>query len=252
MTGQALPSKQLPVLEIIRTGWQAFARSPWMFVGFTLIGGIANLIAQGIQEQANTNLQLSSGPFAFWILIALVGVVLNVIASLWMNIGLFRGAWKSLAGQKPAWIDFLRWDSQAMRRLFLMALLLFGINILILIVAGLAGGLLSMIRLELSLLPLIAGALVIIYVAVTQMFHLPLVVAKGEAPLQAFKSGRGAIDPQFWRLLGFGVLMLVISLVGLLIFGVGLLVAAPVVVCSLVAAYQHLFDREDNTGFLNV
>ena len=99
MTGQALPSKQLPVLEIIRTGWQAFARAPWMFVGFTLIGGIANLIAQGIQEQANTNLQLSSGPFAFWILIALVGVVLNVIASLWMNIGLFRGAWKSLAGQ---------------------------------------------------------------------------------------------------------------------------------------------------------
>mgnify|MGYP004249887749 CR=1 FL=1 len=33
-------------------------------------------------------------------------------------------------------------------------------------------------------------------------------------------------------------------------FGVGLLVAAPVVVCSLVAAYQHLFGGDDRTGFL--
>ena len=50
--------------------------------------------------------------------------------------------------------------------------------------------------------------------------------------------------------LGFGALMVLIVLVGVLIFGIGLLVAAPVVICSLVAAYQHLFGSEDRTGFL--
>ena len=44
--------------------------------------------------------------------------------------------------------------------------------------------------------------------------------------------------------------MVLIVLLGVLIFGVGLLVAAPVVICSLVAAYQHLFGSDDRTGFL--
>jgi hypothetical protein len=131
-----------------------------------------------------------------------------------------------------------------------MAFLLLGINLLVILVAGLAGALLSLIRVELMALPLVAGVLVLIYVAITQMFHLPLVVARGEKPLAAFQAGRHGIDPQFWRLLGFAILMVLITLGGLLLFGVGILVAAPVVVCSLVAAYQHLFDKEDRTGFL--
>jgi hypothetical protein len=45
--------------------------------------------------------------------------------------------------------------------------------------------------------------------------------------------------------------MMLIGLVGLLIVGIGVLVAAPVVACSLVAAYQHFYDREDLGGFLS-
>jgi uncharacterized membrane protein len=89
-----------------------------------------------------------------------------------------------------------------------------------------------------------------IYVAVCQMFHLPLVIARGDSPIPAFQAGRQGVDPQFFGVLGFGALMVLIVLVGVLIFGIGLLVAAPVVICSLVAAYQHLFGSEDRTGFL--
>ena len=89
-----------------------------------------------------------------------------------------------------------------------------------------------------------------IYLAVTQMFHVPLVVARGDKPMLAFKEGRRSVDPQFWPVLGFGILMILIGLTGLLLCGVGILVAAPVIVCCLVAAYQHLFDSEDQTGFL--
>ena len=97
---------------------------------------------------------------------------------------------------------------------------------------------------------MLAGLLVMIYVGITQIFHVPLVIARGDGPIPAFQAGRQGVDPQFFGVLGFGALMVLIVLVGVLIFGVGLLVAAPVVVCSLVAAYQHLFGSEDRTGFL--
>ena len=242
-------SQPLPIGGVISLGWQAFARTPWLFVGFTLLGLVLSFISQWLQDLASDGFDGDGSPFG-WILLFLVGLTLNIIVSLWMNIGLFRGAWLSLEGTRPSWKDFTRWDCLAMGRLFLMALLLLGVNVLILAIAGLSGALLSLIRFELSALPLLAGMLVILYVAITQIFHLPLVVAKAEAPLQAFQSGRRAVDPQFFRLLGFGALMMLIGLLGLLIVGVGVLVAAPVVACSLVAAYQHLYGRENLSGFL--
>ena len=241
----------LPIGESIRRGWQAFARAPWGFVGFTLLGLVLTFFTQWLQD-LGSNVGDSGGVGAIgWGLLVLIGLVLNVLVSLWMNIGLFRGAWIALGGRKPSWEDFYRWDGAAMGRLFLMALLLLGVNILILIIAGLSGALLSLIRFELSALPLLAGLLVMIYVAVTQMFHVPLVIARGDRPVPAFQAGRQGVDPQFFGVLGFGALMVLILMIGVLIFGVGLLVAAPVVICSLVAAYQHLFGSDDRTGFLN-
>ena len=238
----------LPIGGCISLGWQAFARAPWAFVGFTLLGLVLTFFTQWLQDLGSNG---GDGVGSIgWGLLVLIGLVLNVLVSLWMNIGLFRGAWIALAGRKPSWPDFYRWDATAMGRLFLMALLLLGVNILILIIAGLSGALLSLIRFELSALPLLAGLLVMIYVAVTQMFHLPLVIARGDRPVAAFKAGRQGVDPQFFGVLGFGALMVLIVLIGVLIFGVGLLVAAPVVICSLVAAYQHLFGTDDRTGFL--
>ena len=240
----------LPIGSCISRGWQAFARAPWLFVGFTLLGLVLTFFTQWLQDVGSNGSEGDGAGAIGWGLVVLIGLALNVLVSLWMNIGLFRGAWIALAGRKPSWPDFYRWDGSAMGRLFLMALLLLGVNILILIIAGLSGALLSLIRFELSALPLLAGLLVMIYVAVSQMFHLPLVIARGDSPIPAFQAGRQGVDPQFFGVLGFGALMVLIVLVGVLIFGVGLLVAAPVVICSLVAAYQHLFGSEDRTGFL--
>jgi hypothetical protein len=179
-----------------------------------------------------------------------VGLGLNVVGNLWMNVGLFRGAWKAVGGAAPKFADFLRWDSQAINRLFWMTLLLTVIYFELILHLGLAGILLSFIRLELMIIPLTAGVLVMVYLAITQMFHVPLVVAKGKKPLEAFKAGFHRINPQFWQMLCFAGVIGLITIIGLLIFGFGLLVAYPVVVCILTAAYQHLFDNEDHTDFL--
>ena len=243
-------SQPLPIAAVIGRGWQAFARAPWLFVGFTLLGLLLSFMSQWFQDLASNSIGAEGASPLGWGLLFVLGLSMSVVVSLWMNIGLLRGAWIALAGNKPSWTDVSRWDGQAMRRLFLMALLLLGVNVLILVIAGLSGALLSLIRFELSALPLLAAALVMLYVAITQMFHLPLVVARGDSPQQAFQAGRHVADPQFFRLLGFAVLLVLIGVAGLLLLGVGVLVAAPVMACSLVAAYQHLFGNDDRSGFL--
>ena len=40
----------LPIGESIRRGWQAFARSPWGFVGFTLLGLVLTFFTQWLQD----------------------------------------------------------------------------------------------------------------------------------------------------------------------------------------------------------
>lgn len=240
----------LAVFGMLQKGWLGFRRAPWLFVGFTLVAGVLNWFTSAIQEKANEALVGGSGVAVGPILLFLIGLVLSVLVSLWANVGLFRGAWKAVGGQAPVLRDFIRWDPTAMLRLFLMGLLLLLIFGGVTLISLLSGGLLSMIRLELSLLPLVAGAVVTLWLAVTQMFHLPLVVARGDQPWNAFQHGRQTVQPQFWRLLAFGLLMFGITVLGVLLFGVGILVAGPVVICSLVAAYQSLFGDEDRTGFL--
>ena len=240
----------LPVGAVIKTGYAAFTKAPFLFVGFTLIGGGINLASQFIQDQASKSIQDGAGFGIGWLFVFLLGLSINLFANLWTNIGLFRSAWRALNGDIPIIQDFVRWDFRAIRRLLWMAILLLVINLIVLITAALAGGLASLIRLELFFAPLFAGSLVLVYLAVTQMFHVPIVVAQGDGAMQAFRRGRKVVDPQFWRLLGFGLLMILITLAGLLLCGIGIFVAAPVVVCCLVAAYQHLFNKDDCTGFL--
>ncbi len=48
-----------------------------------------------------------------------------------------------------------------------------------------------------------------------------------------------------------GVVQFAILLVGALLCGVGLLAAAPLVLCVATAAYRQLFGSNDHTGLLS-
>ena len=240
----------LPVGAVIKTGYAAFSKAPFLFVGFTLIGGGIFFVGLLVLFQAILSIQDSAEFGIGWVFIILLGLSISVFALLWMNLGLFRGAWRALNGETPIIKDFVRWDFRAIKRLLWMATLLLVIFLIVILTAALAGCLASLIHLELFFVPLFVGSLVLIYLAVTQMFYVPIVVAQGGRVMQAFRHGRKVVDPQFWRLLGFGLLMILITLPWLLICRIGILVAAPVVVCCLVAAYQHLFNSDDCTGFL--
>ncbi len=243
-------SPPLPLLRCLRRGWAAFRRAPWAFMGFTLVGGAGHLIGQIVQNRCSDALAAEGTPVIPVLLLAIAGTTLSLTSGLWLSVGLVRGAWIALAGGRPSLAQLMRWNGTAMGRLLGVALLLLLLNLLILVMAGLAAGLLSLIRSELGLLALLAGVAAFVFLAVGQIFHIPLTVAGGLGPLEAFRSGQAASVPQWGRLALFLLLLALLLLLGLLLLGVGLLAAWPLVICSLSAAYQHVFGADDRAGLL--
>ena len=238
----------LKVIEAVKQGWQAFARAPWVFIGFTLLAGVLSSVCSLIQGQVDpdeaavvTTVQLVQ---------LLVGSILSVLVSLWSTTGLIRGAWSALSGGKPALGTFTRWDGGASWRLFRNGLVLGILMIAILIVAALVGVGAAQINQILAVLPFLAAFTVLIYLAVNQKFLAQIALLEGRGPIDSITRGRTLLDPQWGSVLLLALVEFAIVLVGLLACFVGLLVAVPVVLCTSTAAYRQVFGSEDLTGLL--
>ena len=239
-------SPRLHVLQAVEDGWSAFTRSPWPFVLFALLFGILSIFFQTI---ANVTSYVADGSGAIVGLI--VGFVGSTIVSLWGVIGLIRGAWKALDGDKPSFSDLARWDGSAAGRLFINQVVLgviFGIIALIAMVVA-AG--LAQLNEVLSYIPTIAAAVVFIYLGINQKF-LPWIALLQEGnPFDTIQRGRAGADPSWWWVVLLLIVELVILVIGAALCGVGLLAAGPVVICISTAAYRQLFGSDVSTGALN-
>ncbi len=103
----------------------------------------------------------------------------------------------------------------------------------------------------LAVIPGVVAGIVFLYLGVNQKF-LPFIAAfqDGDA-LDHIQCGRGYVDPNWWWMLLLLIVEVVILGIGLLLNGVGLLVASPLVICISTAAYRQLFGTADQTGFLS-
>ena len=91
---------RLHVLKAVEDGWTAFSKAPWPFVLFALL---YLLLATLFQQLPDFLLNLSSNPSAAAAVISLiVSMVGGILISLWGTMGLIRGAWKALDGEKPS------------------------------------------------------------------------------------------------------------------------------------------------------
>lgn len=239
----------------LKQGRAAYRRAPWLFSGFTLLGGSTQLIGQLLQNRASDALALGEGPVAVSMTMVLVGLMLSVVSLLWLNVGLLRGAWIALEGRQPRLADLASWELAAMGRLLGVALLLLLLNLLILATSGLAAGLLSLIHPWLALVPLLAGAALLMALMVAQIFHLPLAVVGGLPPVATFRRGQAQVASHGWHQLALSISLALIVLLplglALLIawpLALGLLASWPLALCTLTAGYRGLFGAEDRAG----
>jgi hypothetical protein len=242
----AAASPTLDIGAALREGWQAFRRSPWVFVGFSLMVSVLGAVGQSLQ-----NLGVAEDATQPARLIGFAATLAVLVLNLWALQGLIRGAWLALEGRKPAFADLCRWNGGAMKRLLLVGLLLTAALIVLALGLGLFSGVLSSLNQSLAvLLPLVAGALVLLWLILTQHFLAQITLLQGSGPIDTLRTGQRMLQPRLLQVLKLILVEALITLVGLAALLVGFFVAWPVATCVATAAYRQLFGTKVSTDLL--
>lgn len=237
-----------PTLDIgaaLRDGWQAFRRSPWVFVGFSLMVSVLGAVGQSLQ-----NLGVAEDAAQPARLIGFAATLAVMVLNLWALQGLIRGSWLALEGKKPAFADLCRWNGGAVKRLFLVGLLLAAALILLVLVLGLFSVALSFLNQGLAVLPLVAGGVVLLWLILTQHFLAQITLLQGSGPIDTLRTGQQMLQPRLLQVLKLILVEALITLVGLAALLVGFFVAWPVATCVATAAYRQLFGTKVSTDLL--
>ena len=241
-------NSKLEVIRALREGWDGFRRAPWTFVLFTLLLGALNLIFQTLSNFISLDdntINIST------IIILLFAVIGNAIVNLWGITGLIRGSWMAVNGKGPSFANLIRWDSRSCRRLFIRQLVLGLLFFLIIMIGGFVAGGLAAFNQILAFIPMIICLIIGLTLSINQVFLPWISLAENLGPLDTIQRGWNVVNPAWGMVMILGVMEFLIILLGTLLCFVGLLAAAPVVICISTAAYRQLFGSEDQTGLLS-
>ena len=225
---------QLNLSLAVSIGWRAFRASPWPFVAFTLICfaisvifGLIGVLATGMADLTGTLLGGSS---------SLCGTLIN----LWWLTGMTRGAWAAVHGDKPTLQELMRMDLSSCWRLFAGTLLVNVILALCIVVGGVGSAVVSAIMPLLTIVIFLLIGIGALVFSVNQSF-LPFFTTVMEmGPMVAVKEGQVRVQPLWWRVFGLLLVEAVILAIGLLMLGVGLVAATPLMFCVSAAALQQI------------
>ena len=254
------PSSALDLGLALRDGWTAFRRAPWTLSGFMLLVSalaIGLLLLERALTSASGALPSLAPPALLLCRLACLLLVL------WGTVGLVRGAWIALEGERPRFAALLRWDGAALARVALASLLL-GLLLTLLslpLTWLLAIGVEQLLEFDFPLHgpPLLRavnpspGALLLVggsalallglmtYAQVSQHFLVQLAALQGGGPWRTLHRGQTAVDRRCWTVLALLGVESLLLLAGILAMVVGLFVAVPLVACVSTAAYRQLF-----------
>ena len=196
--------------EAVRFGWETFKKRSWFFIGVTLLVAVASGVTSGIVSS-----------FGHDGVPQMIGSLINLVISTLIGMGVtafFLKAHDSLDAVQSAdlWHPKPFWSYLATRLLLGVVVV---IGLILLIVPGFILGLMF-------------------------MFSAYIVIDKGLGPIEAMKESKRITDGHKWNLLGFGLLLILLNILGAICLLVGLLVSVPVTSLALVHAYRTLSSHE--------
>ncbi len=156
-------------------------------------------------------------------IIPIVGRVAIFVVSVPLFMGNFIVSAKLLQGRTPQFGDFF------LGFRFFVPLLL----------TALVGGLLILVGLLLLIIP---G----IYLGVSYLFAKILVVDRRLDFWPALELSRRSVQPIWFSMFGFALLLALVNLLGFIALGVGFLVTFPVSGCAVTAAYADIFGLQSD------
>ena len=198
----------------IRFGWETFKKRPWFFVGSTFLILLATGVVDGITSGIDAAFTGSPDDPS------VVGTVINFALGTLINMG--ATAFYLAAHDNPDTVDLSAlWHPRPFWKFLGASLLLglaIGIGFVLLIVPG-------------------------VIFALMFMFTTFIVIERELGPVEAMTESRRITRGYKWPLLGFGLLLVLINLLGLVALVVGILVSIPVSSLAVVHAYRVLSGK---------
>jgi hypothetical protein len=205
-SAQSIANKNysLEIGSYFSRGWDLFKQYALPFIGFLLLTVLIGIIASRLPAPLGADERGRGG-------------IVNGLLSPIFSAGMYIVAFKLAKGQNVSFGDFFRGFN----------------NFLQIFVLSLVSGLLIALGFVLLVIP---G----IYLAVSYFFALSLLIEKRFDFWTALETSRKLVTKRWFSFLGFGLLLFLLNLGGVLLCGVGVLITAPWTVCTIVAAYEDI------------
>ncbi|MEU7629404.1 hypothetical protein AB0C34_05385 [Nocardia sp. NPDC049220] len=196
----------LDVGQALSYGWAKFRANPGPWVGVTAVGVLIYLAFLLVVQIADPTTMLP-----------LLLICLAVLAGVWLlQAAMVRGALYETNDTPPSFGSYFRFLNAG--NVLLTALLAFSLTVL--------GSALCFVP------GLVAGVLCI--------FSLHYVLDQDQGPFEALKSSFTLVIANIWQVLLLVLAVTVVTFLGLLLCGIGLLVAGPVTIIAVTYSYRIL------------
>lgn len=203
-------NKNFSIGECFSVGWAQFKTHAWFLIGMTfgfylIMAVFAGLIDSVYRdiEPSRSLLDIFSNLFIYWIYFGITAVSLKII------------------DQRPyIWSDLFVFDKQVI--FYWIGAFLYAIVVVLGFVALIIPG---------------------IYLAVRYGFFWYAIVDGRKGIVEAFKESARITDGVKWKLILFGLTSIGVIILGVLCFGIGMLVAIPVVMLATAHLYRVLLAQ---------
>ncbi len=221
--------------QMLSQAWKLFKVNYAFILPAVFVSGLVLILMQFLTVKTESTTILS-------VLVTL----LSIIVSLALSIGWAQVILRLIRGNSHTWHDF-KTQPKIWGKVFVTQLLFIVPTIItiavILVIAFLIKGLIPLF---------IAVGLVValaVYIQIRFMFLNPTAIDhSGLGIVALFKKTAGVTKNHFFDLLGFGILVVLINIGGLLLIGIGLFITIPVTMIAKIFVYEKItgksFDSE--------
>lgn len=218
----------LSIKEALNFGWETFKKYPWFLIGITAIVGIIPYVVQYLLQLPFSNGEINLGQSYSpnsnqeWNPMMLIGTIASSLVSAYLTIGVIRISLKLIDGQKPTFNDLYSAKAEEFIRYVLGSLLY-----ALIVVAG-------------YILLIIPG----IIFGIKYQYYNYLIIDKHLSPMDGIKESGKITQGYKWKLFLFGIVIGLVTLLGLLALFVGIFVAAPVTGLAQAYVYRKLATQK--------
>ena len=207
-----MDKKNFSIDEALKFGWNTMKKNFWFFFGILIVAWIVSTVPSLIG-----NLLRDKSFFLYLLLMLITWAIQTVI-----NIGLIRISLKFCDGEKPEFNDLFRFQGFFWRYLggSLMVALIAVVGMFLFIIPG------------------------IIWAIMFQFFGF-LIIDKNLSIMAAVRKSGNLTKTVRWKLLGFGLLLMLINYLGLLVLIVGILASIPTTMLAHAWVYRKLLGQTE-------